>query len=181
VFRRYRVGVTDLMWDDENRAEDELPQPYKDFLAALRPRVRDWPFVPWASLPLDVPDEPGVQVMVCLDISDREAPMSLMSIGVYFDGRRLRGDHLHNQSFELPDVPTPDAISAEEQPEELAARAADWFEELLRRPLVRREWRRRGRIVARRWEEETTGRPLVYGGRRSRWAKEHVVRLPRWT
>lgn len=116
--------------------------------------------------------------MVCVHISDREASMSLMSIGVYFDGSRLRGDHLHNQSYELPDMPTPDAISAEGRPEELAARAADWFEELLRRPLLRREWWSRGRIVARRWEEEATGRPLVYGGRRRWWAREHVVRLP---
>lgn len=168
------------MWENENKAEDDLPQPHKDFLAALRPRVRDWPFVPWASTPVDGPDEPGAPVMVCLNIDDREARVELMSIGVYFDGRRLRGDHLHNQSYELPEMPTPDAINAEGQPHEMAERAADWFEELLRRPLVHREWWRRGRLVGERWEEETTGRHLVYGGRGRRWAKERVVRLPRW-
>src|SRR6478609_4706760 len=134
-----------LMWADENEAEDDLPKAYKEFLDALRPRTGSWPFAALALLPLDVPDEPGVPVMVCLTISDREASMSLMSIGVYFDGWRLRGDHLHNQSYELPDMPTPDAINAEGRPDELAARAADWFEDLLRRPLVRREWWSRGR------------------------------------
>jgi hypothetical protein len=168
------------MWEDENKTEDELPQPYKDFLDALRPGVRDWPFVPLASLPLDVPYEPGVPVMVCLGISDREVGVELMCVGVYFDGRQLRGDHLHNQSYELPDTSTLDAISAEGPPDEMAALAAEWFEGLLRRPLVRREWWRRGRVVARQWEEEATGRPLVYGGGGRRWAKERVVRMPRW-
>jgi hypothetical protein len=173
--------VGELDWYDDPD-EGQLPDSYGAFLAELRRLVRPWPIAPTASLPFDVPYAPGVPILVYLDISDFEVHHSLMSIGVYFDGTELRGDELHNQSYELPDTPTPEAVVAVGSPDELAARAADWFESLLRRPRIRREWWVGNRRVNGKVEEES-GRALAGGGRRltrwTRWrATERVVRVP---
>ncbi|GAB3413237.1 hypothetical protein [Flindersiella endophytica] len=42
--------------------------------------------------------------------------------------------------------------------------AVSWLQEQLTRPVVRREWRRGGEVVARSWRLEDTGRVIVVSG-----------------
>jgi hypothetical protein len=45
----------------------------------------------------------------------------------------------------------------------MAHRAADWFSEILQRPIVRYEWLREGRVYAQRWLFADSGRSLING------------------
>jgi hypothetical protein len=89
--------------------------------------------------------------------------VGLADYGVYLDGGRMRGDRLHNQLFSLPDEPTDMALDLSGTPEELAARAVEWFERLLARPVVLHEWLHKGQVYASRYLFEDTGEGLVQG------------------
>ncbi|MFE3174318.1 hypothetical protein ACFXPA_45340 [Amycolatopsis sp. NPDC059090] len=88
---------------------------------------------------LDPPDG-DLPLVASLDLVDPDARLVLVTVGVHLDGRTLCGDELHNQLFTLPDEPTGLAFAATGEPAELAAEAANWFEAVLRRPVVRCEW-----------------------------------------
>ncbi|UKD59464.1 hypothetical protein L3Q65_22985 [Amycolatopsis sp. FU40] len=116
----------------------DLGETERRFVEALRIRAAQW-----RASPLDSrADPPGAELplVASLDLSDPVAGCVLLTLGVHLDGRTLRGDQVHDQLFTLPDEPTGLAFAATGDPEELAARAADWFEAVLRRPVVRCEW-----------------------------------------
>jgi hypothetical protein len=131
---------------DESVSDGELA-----FLAALRQRVQGR-IHPWAGHRLHEP------LFVGLDI---DAPdVALLTVGVYFDGGRIRGDRVDIQTYELPDQPTSMAIDATGTPDDLAARTFDWFDAILRRPIVRYEWRHAGQVYANRYLFADTREPL---------------------
>lgn len=73
------------------------------------------------------------------DPDDDSAPV-LLDFGVHVRSGRVRGDRLHNQLFLLPDQPSGWALEAAGTVRELAERSADWFESVLRRPVVLGVW-----------------------------------------
>jgi hypothetical protein len=156
--------------------EDELDEAQQAVLNILRARAHTdrWPLDPPntnLAFPYDVsygyPLPPGEtslgKVLAWLDLVDREQNLVLLTVGVYFDESGMRGDRLHNQLLTLPDEPTDLAVAGTGSPEETARRAADWFHELLRRPIVRYEWLRAGEVYARRWLFADSGDGLVEG------------------
>jgi hypothetical protein len=156
--------------------EDELDEVQQAVVSVLRARAcaAPWPIDPtdacltlpgWVSYPYELtPEENSYGRLVAYtDIVDVEQNCILITVGAHFDGSSVRGDELHNQLFTLPDKPTSLALAAVGSSEEIADRTADWFETLLRRPIVRHEWLRSGGIYARRWLFADTGQGLVEG------------------
>jgi hypothetical protein len=88
---------------------------------------------------------------------------TLLTVGVYFTETDMRGDCLHNQFLTLPTEPTHLAVTQAGPPQEMAHRAADWFRDILQRPIVRYEWLREGRVYAQRWLFADSGYSLVEG------------------
>lgn len=118
--------------------DGDLGETERRFVEALRIRAAHWRASPLDSR-VDPPDA-DLPLIASLDLSDPVAHCVLMTLGVHLDGRTLRGDEVHNQLFTLPDEPTKLAFAATGEPEELATRAANWFDATLRRPVVRCEW-----------------------------------------
>lgn len=63
----------------------------------------------------------------------------------------------------LPEQPTAIGFADSGDPVQLARRTADWFGGLLRRPIVRQEWLRFGKVHAHRWAFADSGQSLVEG------------------
>lgn len=147
--------------DDEAWFEDDgdLGEADRAFAAALRIRATSWPADP-TSTRIDSP-QLGHALIAWLDVDDPGSNLSLMTVGVHLKGSRLRGDKLHNQLFTLPEEPTSLALEASGNPQKLANRAADWFESILRRPVVRYEWLQAGTVYACRYLFSDTGEGLV--------------------
>jgi len=121
------------------------------FLTVLRQRV-EGRIYPWTGHRANEP------LFVAVDI---DAPdVALLTIGVYFDGGRIRGDQVDIQTYELPDLPTDMAIDVTGNPGDLAARTVDWFDAILRRPIVRYEWLYSGQVYASRHLFADTGEGL---------------------
>ncbi|MDT3445820.1 hypothetical protein [Pseudofrankia sp. BMG5.37] len=136
--------------------EAHLDEIQDAFVSVLRARATAWPQDPADTrleLPGETPGLPDEGVLAWIDIldPDPECHAILLTVGVYFYGDHAHGDEVHNQLLTLPDKPTPLAWTATGTPGELAERAADWFEYLLRRPVTRYEWMRPGTAPARRW------------------------------
>jgi hypothetical protein len=116
------------------------------FLAALRKRV-EARLRPWCRR--EVPLHDGGALIVGVHV---DAPqLALLTAGVHLDGDRIRGDSLDHQDYRLPDGPTSLAIDVTGSPAALAASVADWFDAVLRRPIVRYEWLHDGRVYAERY------------------------------
>ncbi|WP_409463417.1 hypothetical protein [Amycolatopsis sp. GA6-003] len=118
--------------------DGDLGETEHRFAEVLRVRAAAWRANPLDSR-LDPPGA-GLPLVASLDLTDPAAHCVILTVGVHLDGRILRGDEVHNQLFTLPDEPTSLAFTATGEPEELAARAADWFEAILRRPIVSCVW-----------------------------------------
>ncbi|MGW6704617.1 hypothetical protein ACWGDE_06970 [Streptomyces sp. NPDC054956] len=105
-------------------------------------------------------------------------------MGAHFGGSVVRGGELHNQDFTIRQAASEFVLEAAGSPAELGNRAAEWFEAILARPLVRREWHHEGRMYAVRYEYADTGRglcegfetPLAPDALRERLAAEGVIR-----
>jgi hypothetical protein len=151
--------VPDLEWF---ASEDPLDDSQRVFAEVLRARARVWALDPLDSYLL-LPDETG-ELLVYVDISDEESNVGLITVGAYLGEGRVRGDKLHGQSFVRPPEPSPFHLEAAGAPAELGAVVADWFESVLRRPIVRHEWLRSGAVRARRWSFGDDGQSLVESG-----------------
>lgn len=127
-----------MVTDDWFEYDGELGETERRFAEALRARAAHWRASPLESR-LDPPDA-ELPLIASLDLTDPVAGGIFLTVGVHVDGWTVRGDEVHNQLFTLPDEPTVLAFTATGGPEELAAHAADWFEAILRRPIVRCEW-----------------------------------------
>ena len=120
------------------------------FVEALRRRAESWAskIGPGHTLvsPVDF-DQPDL-IVATLDIGDDGRNRGLLDAGVHFDGFTIRCDEVHNQLFTLPDTPTPLSRVASGAPEELAERAADWFEWVWDRPVELHQWLHQGDVYA---------------------------------
>jgi hypothetical protein len=153
---------------------DEAQQAVLDVLRALA-NSDHWPTIHPAdtnvALPNYVsygyplqPDETSFgKVLAWLDVPDPAQHLSLLTVGVYFTETDMRGDCLHNQLLTLPTEPTHLAVTQAGPPQEMTHLAADWFHDILQRPIVRHEWLREGRVYAQRWLFADSGHSLVEG------------------
>ena len=158
-------------------ADDEIDEAQQAVLDALRARADSdhWPTIDpddtSVALPYyasyGYPPQPGEatfgHVLAWLKLLDPIQPTSLLTVGIYFTETDSRGDCLHNQLLTLPAAPTRFAVSRAGSPQEMADHAADWFRDILHRPIVRHEWLREGEVYARRWLFADTGQALVEG------------------
>lgn len=80
----------------------ELGEAEHTFAAALRARAAAWDPVHTEINPA----AHGYPMIAWLDILAPRANVRLLTVGVHFEGDRIRGDQLHNQCFTLPDQPT---------------------------------------------------------------------------
>ncbi|GAA2033702.1 hypothetical protein GCM10009839_37680 [Catenulispora yoronensis] len=132
------------------------------FLIAWHERIRSWPRDARADLrPVDEHD--GCLV-VFADLVDTDHHCSLLTLAAHYDGITVRADRVSSQHFVLPAAPSPDRLTAGGAPEELAERTASWFEDILRRRVLREEWGGRHKRVARRWLFARSGDALVVQG-----------------
>lgn len=157
--------------------DDEVDEAQQAVLDVLRARARSdhWPMIDPADTNVALPDydtygyplQPGEtsfgKVLAWLDVPDPKERYSPLTVGVYFTGTDMRGDRLHNQMLTLPAEPTHLAVIRAGTSQQMAHHAADWFLGILRRPIVRCEWLRAGRVYARRWLFADSGHGLSEG------------------
>jgi hypothetical protein len=157
--------------------DDEIDEAQQAVLDVLRARADSdhWPTIEPADTNVALPDyvsygyllKPGEtsfgKLLAWLDVPDSAQRLSLRTVGVYFTEGGMRGDFLHNQLLTLPVEPTHLAVTQAGPPQEMAHRAADWFRDILQRPIVRYEWLREGKVYAQRWLFADSGHSLVEG------------------
>ena len=105
-----------------------------------------------------------------LGISDylEERPiMGLIDFGVHFSGVRVRGGRLHNQIHDLSGETPSLSFAAHGGIKRLAAKTADWFEAVLRRPIVLYVWMHKESPYAGRYEFADTHETLAQAYNRS--------------
>jgi hypothetical protein len=79
-------------------------------------------------------------VRVWLDLDDLDNQETVIeTAAIDFCGTSIAGDRASAEGV-IPDEPTSSHIEITGSPEALAHAAAEWFEALLRRPVVRHEW-----------------------------------------
>jgi hypothetical protein len=154
--------------------DDEPDEVQAAFIDALRERAASWSltsddvevllpdYVAYGDRP-QPGETPFGKLLVYADLLAPGLHLSLMTVGAYLDGSKIRGDKLHNQLFTFPVEPTPLAFTGSGSPAELAAITGDWFETIWRRPVVRHEWLRFGKVYAHRFLFADTGQGLVEG------------------
>ncbi|NUT35217.1 MAG: hypothetical protein HOV79_19350 [Hamadaea sp.] len=144
--------------------DSELNHAQAAYLGLLRQRAHDWPLDPVdtsAHLQQARPHKDAPRhLLVWLDLCDPDEQIGLLTVGAYLQPDRIVGDELHKQLLLLPDSPTPLRLTAEGDLQTLADATADWFDALARRPIVRREWFRRGVLYAQHWMFADTNQPL---------------------
>lgn len=157
--------------------DDEIDEAQQAVLDVLRARANSdhWPTIDPADTGVGLPEYVSYgyplrpaetsfgKVLAWLDVRDPAQRLSLLIVGVYFTKTDMRGDCLHNQLLTLPAEPSHLAVKQAGLPQETAHRAADWFRDILQRPIVRYEWLREGTVYAQRWLFADSGHSLVEG------------------
>lgn len=152
----YGVAVDEHGWFE---CDEELDEAQNAFVAALRTRALTWSEDPACSGLLSPED--GSALVAYLDIDVPKENLLLLTVGVHLESRRLRGDRLHSQDFSLPDTPTSFAVDLSGFSGYLAEQAADWFETIIGRSVVRYEWLHADQVYASRYLLSDTGEALV--------------------
>ncbi|WP_234545301.1 hypothetical protein [Streptomyces shenzhenensis] len=162
--------------------EDDLDVAQRAFVDVLAERAGSWLVDPLDTVVLPSEHTSDGQLIVYLDIGDPQRNQGVLTVGAHFDGSAVRGGELHKQDFTIRQ--TASEFEAAGSPTELANRAAEWFEAVLARPLVRCEWHHAGRMYAVRYEYADTGQglsegfesPLAPDALRKRLAADGVIR-----
>ncbi|WP_406067128.1 hypothetical protein OG372_00160 [Streptomyces sp. NBC_01020] len=154
----------DNTWFDHETLQECDDDPFEftetelGFLAALRARAATWR-VPWAPSGVSRPEDDS-SLLVWIALHDEQRPLVLGEWAVHFYGTYLQAGKTSDDLFNLHQTPERGFFSASGTPDELALRCADWFEGVLRRPVVRSEWPA-GRRVLGSWEFADTGEGLA--------------------
>jgi hypothetical protein len=96
---------------------------------------------------------------VGVGLVDYELSRGLVTFALVFDGKRIYGDQVHDQTREFMKR-TEAAIDFSGPLNQLVERAAEWFEWLLTWSIERREWYEGDRQIYREWVLSRTGRKL---------------------
>src|ERR1700759_4368928 len=94
-------------------------------------------------------DDPDHNALIAgLEIGDPAGPLAMLDFGVHVRGDRIDGGHLHNQIFRLEKDPASLTMTATGTVDELVRATADYFEAVLRRPIVLYLWLYNGNAYA---------------------------------
>lgn len=129
------------------------------FLDALRSRAAAWWVTPAPGQAGRPEGESSLLVHGCL--VDEPRPLALGEWAVQFHGTHVQAGKVRDQLFTLHESPVRGFFPASGTVEELAERCADWFENLLSRPVIRAEWPLEGGTHVIRWEFTDTGEVLA--------------------
>ncbi|WP_218024337.1 hypothetical protein [Nocardia lijiangensis] len=141
--------------------ENDLDTAQRAFVDVLAEHASSWQVDPLDTVVLPSAHTVNGQLVVYLDIGDPQRNQGVLTVGAHFDGSHVRGGELHNQDFTIQGTASEFSFEAAGEPTELANRAAEWFEAVLARPLVRCEWHHAGKMFAVRYEYADTGaKPL---------------------
>jgi hypothetical protein len=162
-------GPGEVRWFESADLGGRDPERYRltadqeNFLSVLRDLARAWPDdpdvsrqeLPWAG-----------RLRLWVDLDDQETVIETAAI--HFYGALIVGDRATAEGV-MPDEPTSSRIEMTGSPEGLARAAAEWFEVLLRRPVVRHEWldKKSGIPIYKRWIFADSGEGLISSGNHS--------------
>lgn len=163
---QWRDPRADANWFDLD-GDHDLPSTAADvaFLQALRGRAttHDWDCDSEETFGFHTREAGGLKLHVGLTFTDYELSKGLMTFVLTVDGHRVFGDQVSDQTYEFRDR-TEAAVEFSGPQEQLAERAAEWFEDLLSWPIERREWYEGDRQIYREWMLSRTGRRLWVNG-----------------
>jgi hypothetical protein len=110
------------------------PDAVRAFHLALRERAGSWPCEP-THTEFVSPSPPGRDWCAVLDVISPARSITEITVGVCFDGSRIRASEVHNQNYHPLSARQSrvEIMEATGTPEELAGIAADWFEALMAR------------------------------------------------
>ena len=114
-------------------------------------------------IPAAYGDQEDGSLVASLGISDRDPgkyALGLINFGVHFRGDRVRGGRLHNQLYSLTGETPSLNLEATGSIDELANRTAQWFEAVLRRPIILYVWLNNGHAYAARYAFADTSETL---------------------
>lgn len=94
--------------------------------------------------------------------------------GVLFDGVTAEADRVNGHAGRFDEEPTPLRRTFTGAPADVGARSGEWLRCRVERPVVRREWLRRGQAVLHEWAFADTGELLCLRGV-SDW-RRHAIR-----
>ncbi|MEU9890692.1 hypothetical protein [Sphaerisporangium sp. NPDC051011] len=144
-----------MFLDDWRECEADLSETQRAFMTRIETRMAEWSADIW----LEHTDE-GAFPIIFVDLKAPGENLSLLTAGVWVQNGCIHADKLHNQLFTLPDEPTSLSLTASGPADELADRAGEWFDALVRRRVVRYEWVYQGRLYASRYLFSDTGEGL---------------------
>ncbi|MEV7417202.1 hypothetical protein [Streptomyces sp. NPDC089919] len=133
---------TDNTWFEVEDPEEYGEEPWDfdetelAFLEALRARAADWR-VPWTPSQVGRPEDDS-SLLVHVTLVDEARRAVRGEWAVHFHGTHVRAGRVCDQLFNLHPSPDRDFLQASGTAEDLARRCADWFEEVLGRPV--RPW-----------------------------------------
>jgi hypothetical protein len=169
-------GPGEVRWFEHADLGGRDPERYRltadqeEFMSVLRDLARAWPDHPDVSRQ-ELPWAGRLQVWLDLDDPDNQERI-IGTAAINFYGNSIVGDRTDGEVV-MPDKPTSSHIEMTGSPEVLARAAAEWFEALLRRQIVRHEWldKKSGLPIYQRWIFADSGECLISGGNHSLFRK----------
>jgi hypothetical protein len=105
------------------------------------------------------------ELMVGVTLGDSAARQHLLAFGVAFDGSRIIGDRVHDQTHDFERA-TPARFHDEGPVQHLAAVTARWFASILTMPIEHRRWYSFGQLIYEEWVIASTGEVVIHTARR---------------
>jgi hypothetical protein len=126
------IGWPWFLADFDEDSDVMAPDAVRAFHFALRERARSWPCQP-TDTEFVSPSTPGREWCAVLDVISPARRVTVITVGVCFDGSRIRASEVHNQNYHPLSArqSSVEIMEATGTPEELADIAADWFEALI--------------------------------------------------
>jgi hypothetical protein len=112
--------------------DDEVDDAQRAFVSVLQERAPHWPAK--RSQTLVMADGP-TWLGAYLDVLDEARRTVEMTVGAELIGDALRCGEVHNQRYYMVENSSVEVLEARGKPDELGRMAADWFGQILRRPL----------------------------------------------
>lgn len=155
------------VYDENDVTPDEMAPAPTAFIAKLRSMISTWKSLGLTDWDTGAAYEDG-KVWISVGIGDPGGQTSLGALRVdVSDTEWIAGwataDVLNYVRF-ADSLPAEQAGGPITDIDKGVEEAAAWLEAQLRRPVVRRQWRRDGKVVARTWRLEDTGREIVVSG-----------------
>jgi hypothetical protein len=155
------------VYDENDVTPEEMAPAPTAFIAKLRSMIPTWKSLGLTDWDTGAAYENG-KVWISVRIGDAAGQTSLGALRVdVSDTEWIAGwataDVLTYNEF-ADSLPTDQTGGPITDIDKGVDEAVAWLQEQLQRPVVRREWRRGGEVVARSWRLEDTGRNIVVSG-----------------